>query len=186
MAKVGLEYVCFAPINTESQTEITYKAGKYLGPSTSLTGNPTRNTVTDYGDNYAVETDTSVTGGDLSLELNEEPLEISAFLLGHKFDESSNELVYNSNDVAPMGGLGYIGMTKRNNVTMYVAKFYAKTQFTEANDENTTKGETIEFNHSNLEGRIHMPATGNWKFAEEFTTREEAMAWVRAKCNISD
>ena len=121
MAKTGIEYAVFGLL----QEDGTYKNGKYLSPVTNFNGTPTKASVTDYGDNRALETDNSVTGGTLSIEMNQDEDDIYVFLLGHTKDETSGEIIYNVNDTAPYVGCGAIGKSGAK----YVAKFYKKVQF---------------------------------------------------------
>lgn len=78
MAKKGIEYVVFGKL----QANGTYKDGKRLSPAAAFNGNATKSNVKDYGDNRAVETDNSVTGGTLTVELNDDTDEIYNICLG--------------------------------------------------------------------------------------------------------
>lgn len=177
MAKTGIEYAVFGLL----QEDGTYKNGKYLSPVTNFNGTPTKASVTDYGDNRALETDNSVTGGTLSIEMNQDEDDIYVFLLGHTKDETSGEIIYNVNDTAPYVGCGAIGKSGAK----YVAKFYKKVQFSEPNDENTTKQENTTFGHTTVEGTILIPEDGAWKLREEFATLAAAKDWMNKKVGIT-
>lgn len=179
MAKKGIEYAVFGLL----QEDGTYKDGKYLSPVAGLTGTPTKSNVKDYGDNRVVETDNSVTGGTLNLELNNDADDIYTFLLGHKqMDEDGGEgsVAYNVKDVAPFVGVGAIGQSEGG----YVARFYKKVQFSEPNDENSTKQENTNFSHINLEGEIIIPEDGEWRLRRRFDTLKKAKDWLNAKVGI--
>lgn len=177
MAKKGIEYAVFGLWQEEGGT---YTGGKWLSPVAGLTGTPTKSNVKDYGDNRVVETDNSVTGGTLSLELNNDADEIYTFLLGHKEGQQKKGVVYNVNDVAPFVGVGAVGQSEGG----YVAVFYKKVQFSEPNDENQTKQESVTFNHITLEGEIIIPEDGEWKLRERFDTLKEAKDWLNEKVGI--
>lgn len=176
MAKKGIEYAVFGLL----QKDGTYKDGKRLGPVAGLTGTATKSDVKDFGDNRIVETDNSVTGGTLSMELNNDSDELYSFLLGHEKSESG-EIFYNADDIAPYMGVGAVGMSEGD----YVAKFYTKVQFGEPSDENSTKQDTVTYNHVTLEGTILVPEDGIWKRTKRFKTLETAKAYLNEIVGIT-
>lgn len=176
MAKKGLEYVVFGLL----QEDGSYKDGKYLSPAANMSGSATKANAKDYGDNRAVETDNSVTGGTLTVELNNDVDEIYSFLLGHKVDDEKG-IIFDVNDVPPFVGVGAIGKSEGE----YVAKFYTKVQFSEPNDDNATKEENTTFNHVSLEGEILIPENGLWKERKRFATLPEAKTWLDGKAGIT-
>lgn len=179
MAKKGIEYAVFGLLDEKAGT---YSGGKYLSPVAGFNGSPTKSSVTDYGDNRALETDNSVTGGTLSVELNDDDDEIYVFLLGHKKDEEGGEIVYNVNDVAPYVGCGAVGISGNK----YIAKFYKKVQFSEPNDDNTTKQENTTFGHVTVEGTILIPEDGNWRLRKGFDTLAEAKKYLNDLVGITE
>lgn len=177
MAKKGIEYVVFGLL----QEDGTYKDGKYLSPATTFNGTATKANVKDYGDNRVVETDNSVTGGTLSVELNNDEDELYTYLLGHKKAEEGGEIIFDVNDIAPFVGVGAIGQSG----TKYVTKFYNKVQFSEPNDDNQTKQENTTFNHITLEGEILVPEDGKWRRRNTFDALEEAKAYLNKIVGIT-
>lgn len=178
MAKKGIEYVVFGKL----QANGTYKDGKRLSPAAAFNGSATKSNVKDYGDNRAVETDNSVTGGTLTVELNDDTDEIYTYLLGNTQATDGEEIVSNADDIAPYVGVGAIGMSG----TKFVAKFYNKVQFSEPNDDNQTKQENTTFNHISLEGEILIPEDGNWRRRKTFATREEAKTYLNKIVGITE
>lgn len=182
MAKTGFLYACAGELKEDG----TYQKGRYLGPSATLSITVTSADAKDYGDNRVVETDTSVTGGTVSLELNEMLNELNAFLLGHSVDEQTGEVAFSQDDIAPFVGLGAIGTSQRNKANKYIGKFYKKVQFKEPNDENATKQDNVSFTHSTLEGNMFVPEDGVWKVQVEFDTLQEAKAWLNKKLEVKE
>lgn len=178
MAKKGIEYAVFGLLDEKTGK---YSGGKYLSPVAGFNGSPDKSDVTDYGDNRALETDNSVTGGTLSVELNDDDDEIYVFLLGHKKNEESGEISYNVDDIAPYVGCGAIGRSGKK----YVAKFYKKVQFSEPNDDNSTKQQNTTFNHTTVEGKILIPEGGEWKTRKTFNTLAEAKSWLNELVGIA-
>lgn len=183
MAKSGFLYVCAGRLKEDGSG---YTDGRYLGPSATFNITVTSSDVKDYGDNRVVETDTSVTGGTVSLELNEMLKEHNAFLLGHSINEESGEVIFHQDDIAPFIGLGAVGTSRRNKKNKYIGKFYTKIQCKEPNDENATKQETVSFTHSTLEGNMFVPEDGVWKLQNEFDTLDAAKAWVNEKAGVKE
>ena len=188
MAKVGLEYVVMGKLNeavSKSGATAAYTDPMYMGPNSAFNGAPTSNDVKDYGDNRTVETDTSVTGGTVTIDHNELTLEEYAYILGHTMDETGQNVISNTNDVAPFLGIGAVGKSKRNNANKYTAKFYYKTQFREPSDENATKQESTTFTHTNLEGSMYELENGDWKDQKEFDTLDDAKTWLNTKIGLT-
>lgn len=190
MAKVGMEYIVAAELTEDTDTDTGWKDVKYtnaveIGPGANFSGNPTVSDVKDYGDDRAVETDVSMTGGTISAELNEPTMENEAFMLGHTYDSTSKGMIRNANDIPPFLGLGLVGKSIRNGKMVYKAKLYAKVQFHEPNDENTTKQESVTFNHTTMEGNIFTLKNGDWKEEFEFETLTEAKSKINTVLGIT-
>ena len=178
MAKKGLRYVAFGKL----QSNGTYSDGVHLSPAASLSGNANVADVKDYGDDRIVETDKSVTGGTLTVELNNDDDDLYTYLLGHTKDQTSEEIDHSVDDVAPFVGVGCIGQSG----SAWVSKLYKKVQFAEPNDENNTKEENVSFNHITLEGDILIPEDGSWKTRKTFTTLAAAKTWLNTKLGVSE
>ena len=182
MAKKGLRYVAIGILDAEKGT---YSGGKHLSPAAHLTGTPTSANVKDYGDDRVVDTDKSVTGGTVSLELTDDDDEIYTMVLGHKTttgtDTTAKTIVYNADDVAPFVGVGAVGQSG----SKWTAKFYKKVQFAEPTDEDQTKQENTTFSHVTLEGDLLLMEDGTWKERQTFATLAEAKAWVDKKCGVA-
>jgi phi13 family phage major tail protein len=182
MSKTGFLYTCAGIL---SEDESKWTEGKYLGSAATFSITTTTSDVKDYGDNGVVETDTSVTGGTVNLELNDMEKELYAFLLGHTVDKSTGEIAFNAEDISPFVGIGAVGTSTRSKAHKYIGKFYHKVQFKEPNDENTTKQENVTFSHTSLEGNLFVPEEGLWKEQCEFDTLAEAKEWLNKKVGIT-
>jgi phi13 family phage major tail protein len=183
MAKKGFEY---AVVGKYSEETGKHTDGKYLGPTSTFNITTTSNDVKDYGDNRAVVTDTSVTGGTTSVEINEMVNELYAYMLGHTYNSEENTVVCNKDDIAPFIGMGAVGISRaEDNKDKYTAKFYKKCQMKEPNDENATQAETLTFTHTTLEGNMFVPEDGNWKEQKTFATLKEAKTWLNEKVGIT-
>ncbi len=183
MAKIGFEYIIAAELKSgTSAANAIYNAYKEVGTGASCNIAPTANDVKDYGDDRTVATDTSVTGGTVSLELNEPTLEIEAFLLGHTYDSTAKSMLRNAeSDVDPYVGMGFIGKSVNEaNEKIYKVKAIYKAQFKEANDDNTTKQESTTFNHTTLEGNLFKLENGDWSYVAQYETLADAKTALQA------
>ena len=190
MAKIGFEYIAAAKLtltSEESAETVTYTEGREIGPGANFSGTPTANDVKDFGDDRALLTDVSVTGGTISAELNEPTLENEAWMLGHAYEEETG-MIRNANDIPPYLGMGFIGKSRSSKVEgiIYRAKIYMKTQFKEPNDENTSKQESTTFNHTTMEGNVFTLKNGDWKKEKDFTTLDEAKKFINDFLKITD
>lgn len=188
MAKIGFEYIVAGELDetvSKSAETAKYKNPREIGPGANVNGSPTTSDVKDFGDDHAVETDVSVTGGTLSLELNEPTMENEAWMLGHDCAEDGG-MVRNANDVPPMIGIGFVGKSRRNNKTVFRTKIYLKTQFKEPSDENQTKQENTTFNHTTMEGSLFQLENGDWKKEQEYTDLQAAKTAINTFFGLTD
>lgn len=182
MAKKGFEYVVAAKFDEKTGT---HTDGIYMGPTSTFNITTTSNDVKDYGDNRAVVTDTSVTGGTVSCEVNEMVNKVYSYCLGHHYDEEQNLIACKKDDIAPFIGMGAVGISRgEDNKDKYTAKFYRKIQFKEPNDENATQAETLNFTHTTMEGNMFVPEDGMWKEQKTFENLKEAKKWLNEKVGI--
>lgn len=192
MAKTGFEYVVIGKLSdpeAASGAEAAYTAGMYLGPASTFNVSPNVSDVTDYGDDRAVEVDNTVTGGTVSVELNERTVDAYVSLLGHTKTEADEnnpaKVVVNANDTAPYLGIGAVGKSVKNKKKQYTVKFYYKTSYKEPNDEHATKQESTSFTHTTIEGKLFPLGNGDWKEEAYFDKLEDAKAFLNKKVGIT-
>lgn len=169
MSKYGIEYAVFARYNDDG----SYTDGRYISPVVNYNGNPNVASGSDHGDNRALDAESYVAGGAITVEFNRDQDEIYTFLLGHT-QADDGEIDYNSNDEAPIVGTGAIGRSDGK----WKVRFYKQVKFHEPNDENTTRTETIQHNHLTLEGDLMIPEDGSWKKSKIFPTFAQAKAYL--------
>ena len=130
MAFVGLKYCVFAPITTETPfTPIVYGTGVVLGRMIGANITFNRNSEPLYADDGMAESDNSITGGTISLNLDdvEEAAQVTAFGL-LKTGDPGSEVYSEVGDPAPYGGIGYVRVRRLRGVTSYVAYWLHKVQ----------------------------------------------------------
>ena len=95
-----------------------------------------------------------------------------------EFDEETGEMVRKDTDVAPYVGVGRILTKIVNGVYKYKVEFLPKVKFAEPSQEETTKGDSIEFKTPNIEGTVTKLTDGTWSKSKTFTSKEEAVAYL--------
>lgn len=184
MAKIGMEYVVMAKCTEDESGAATYSDGRYIGPSSAFSATANNNEVKDYGDDRAVESDVTLNDFSISVEVNELPLELEAFMLGHAYDSDAKEMQTTTEDIAPYLGVGFIGKSRRNNKTVYRGVWFVKCQFANPNEENATKQESTTFNHSTLEGTAYPLPNHDMSTKKEFDDLDDAKAWLNGLAGI--
>lgn len=196
MAKIGLKYPVAAVITTDATATALpkYDKGFVIGKAVQADKNIESNNNPLYGDDAVVENDTSFQNGTLTLTVDDfgntaaEGIEIQAKLLGHKVveEESVKILEKSAGDNAANVGVGYYKTKILRNQQMYEVTILLKVKFQLPSESSQTKGESIEWQTSEIEGRI-MATEFNGKYERTaiFDTEAEAIAFINKTFGIT-
>lgn len=176
MAKIGLKNFRFGILTEQLDGSATYGVGQKPAKAISCTVDISNNDVKLYADDALAESDTSFQSGSVTLGIDDEDDIVMATLLGHQIVEG--ELVRNSTDVAPYVGLGRIVTKMVNGAYKYKVEFLKKVKFSEPSQENNTKGESLEFGTSTLQGQVASLANGDWSASKTFNNMDDAQAYL--------
>lgn len=177
MAKIGLNNFRYGIATVNSTTgAITYGAATKPGKAVSFSFSPTKSDAKLYADDSLAESDTSVTGGTCTIGIDRFDDTTMAALLGHT--NSSGEIVSSINDVAPYVGLGRVTRLMVDGTQLFRVTFLAQVVFSEPNQEDSTRGESIEFSTYELEGNVIVPANGVWRKEKTFETESAAITYL--------
>lgn len=178
MAKIGLKNFLFGILTEQSDGTATYgvavKPAKAISCSVSISNNDAKL----YADDGLAESDTSFQSGTVTMGVDNEDDIVMATLLGHTI--VSGEMVRNSTDAAPYVGLGRIVTKMVNGAYKYKVEFLYKVKFAEPSQEDNTKGESLEFGTSTLEGQVAALADGRWSATKTFNTFAEAETYLNS------
>lgn len=178
MAKIGLTNFRYG-ILTEAQDGTPSYAGALTpGKAISFSAEVENNEAFLYANDGIAESDTSFKGGTATMGIDEDDQTTMSTLLGHEINEETNEMISNTEDVAPYVGVGRIVTKMVNGVYKYQVKFLYKVKFSEPSDEDNTKGEDIEFGTTEIEGNIMALGNGNWRITKTFDTKAEAISYL--------
>ena len=122
MAFVGMKHVVAAPIKTEVAGQaVTYDTGVEIGAAISATVTINRNTEGLYANDALKESDNSITGGTIDLNIDDISDDAAEKILGVKktAGESQNPTVFHeTGEAAPYVGLGYYRVRRLNGVEL--------------------------------------------------------------------
>lgn len=176
MAKIGLQNFLYGILTEASDGTATYGAGTKPGKAVSCNVSISSNDAKLYADNGLAESDTSFQSGTVSIEVDNADLTTQATLLGHTV--SNEEMVRKATDTAPYVALGRIVTKMVSGAYQYKVEFLSKVKFSEPSQENTTKGESVEFGTTTLEGIVSTLADGTWSKSKTFDTMTEAQTYL--------
>lgn len=178
MAKIGLKNFLFGILTEQEDGTATYgvaqKPAKAISCSVSITNNEAKL----FADDGLAESDTSFQSGTVSLGIDDDNDIMMATLLGHSITDG--EIERNGDDVAPYVGLGRIITKMVGGVYKYKVEFLRKVKFAEPSQDDNTRGETLEFGTSTIEGQISKLADGRWSASKTFNTMAEAQTYLNS------
>jgi phi13 family phage major tail protein len=178
MAKIGLKNFLFGILTEASDGSPSYGVAQKPAKAISCNVSITNNSASLYADDVLAESDTSFQSGTVSLGIDDEDDQMLATLLGHEIVDG--EMVRNSTDFAPYVGLGRIITKMVGGAYKYKVEFLCKVKFGEPSQENNTKGETLEFGTSTLEGQVSTLANGDWSKSQTFDSMSEAQTYLNS------
>lgn len=178
MAKIGLTNLIYSNLTEASNGTPSYDGAKTLGKAVSANVSITNNSATLYADDALAESDTSFQTGTITCGVDEDADATFAPLLGHAITDQG-EVTKNASDTAPWVGVGRIVTKMVSGVYFYKAEVLLKVKFGEPSQDDTTKGESIEFSTPEIEGTIATLADGNWCKTKTFTTKANALAYIQ-------
>ena len=139
------------------------------------------NTAELYANDGLAETDYSFKKGTLSLTVADDDDKFVAELLGNTVAEDGAEVTSSIEDVAPEFGYGHIVPKMVGGARQYKVEFFPRVKFTKVTTDNKSRGESVEFGTTAIEGTV-MPlevafngmAVGVWEKHQTFATLAEA------------
>lgn len=113
---------------------------------------PEYNTAELYANDGLAETDYSFKKGTLSLTVADDDDALCAELLGNT--DAEGEVTSNIADAAPEFGYGHIIPKMVGGARKYKVEFFPRVKFTKITSDNKTRGESVEFNTTAVEGTV--------------------------------
>lgn len=178
MAKIGLRNFRYGLLTEADDGTPSYAGPLTPGKAISCNVDISNNDATLYADDSLAESDTSFQNGTVTMSIDDEDTTTMATMLGHDVDSETGAMVRNVNDTAPYIGFGRIIVKQVNNTYKYKVEFLYKVKMSEPSQEDNTKGESVEFGTSELEGIVSALKNGNWSITNTFDTYDEAISYL--------
>lgn len=177
MAKIGLRNFRWSKLTEDELGNATYDGAHTMGKAIDCKVSISSNSATLYADDTLAESDTSFQSGTVTLGVDEDDDHDFAPLLGHAID-SEGEVVRNANDTAPYVGIARLITKMVGGAYKYKVEVLYKVKFSEPEQENTTRGESLEFGTSSIEGIVNTLGNGDWSKAKTFDDETEARTYL--------
>lgn len=177
MAKIGLNSLFYAKLTEGADGSPSYDGKKSFGKAVSANASISNNDAKLFADDVLAESDTTFQSGTITLGVDDDREATFADVLGHDISDEG-EVVRNANDTAPWVGLARIIVKMVSNVRLYKVELFYKVKFSEPSQDDSTKGESVEFKTPEIEGTVATLANGDWSISQTFATKDEALAYI--------
>lgn len=181
MAQIGLTNLWYGILTEGADGTPSYGGAKSFGKAVSAKVDVSTNDAKLYADDALAESDNSFQGAKVTLGVDDDYMTIFAEILGHKVADSGGEMERSAEDSAPWVGLGRVITKMVNGKYVYKGEFLYKVKFSEPSQEDSTKGESVDFSTPEIEGTAATLANGKWSAAQVFDTKTAAVEWVKGK-----
>lgn len=175
MARIGLKYFRYGILDVEKET---YDGALQIGKAIDCKVSLDLNSAELYADDGLAESDYSVKKGTVAITIDEDDDETLAKLTGHTITDG--EIVRKDTDTPPYVGFGRIITKVVEGAYKYKVEFLSKVKFKDALPDEKTKGESVEFTTTSLEGTVMKLEDGTWSRTKTFDNYEEAIAYLES------
>lgn len=150
--RIGCDNLVYATMTTEDTASAppVYGEVKQAIGVMSLNINPNGAQETLFADDGPMETASTLGRIEVEIQKNELTTENKADLLGHQID-AKGALVYGDSDIPPWVAIGFRTLKSNGN---YRHVWLYKGKFTEPEDSNETKGDSINFQSDTINGQF--------------------------------
>ena len=183
MARIGFRKAKYNPIDGDKYKALTGSKVPEFEKVVDEKFAPEYNTAELYANDALCESDYSFKKGTLSLTVADDEDTFVAEIMGNTV--STGEVVSSVDDTAPEVGYGHILPKLVSNVKKYKVEFFPRVKFTKVTTDNKTRGESIEFSTTAIEGTVYPLekevnglAVGTWEKHQTFATLAEAETYL--------
>ena len=183
MARIGFKKAKYNKIVGGTYASLTSNAVPVFEKVIDEKFAPEYNNAELYANDGLAETDYSFKKGVLSLTVADDDDKLCAELLGNTNEE--DEITSNIEDVASEFGYGHIIPKMVGGARKYKVEFFPRVKFTKITSDNKTRGESVEFSTTTIEGTVMPLETavnglkiGDWEKHKTFATLAEAETYL--------
>ena len=185
MARIGFKKAKYNKIVDGKYAELTDNKVPMFEKVVDEKFAPEYNSAELYANDGLAETDYSFKKGALSLTVVDDEDKFIAELFGNTIAKEGGEVASNIDDIAPEFGYGHIVHKMVNGEKKYKVEFFPRVKFTKVTTDNKSRGESVEFSTTALEGTV-MPLetavnglkVGDWEKHQTFATLQEAETYL--------
>lgn len=193
MAAIGMKYPVWAPIESYTPgSPIVYGEGVVMGEAVSADVTWQHANAEQYGDDVLVESDNSITGGNITVESTHIPYEAAQKVWGMEKRTVNEKETYGTTGIsAPYGGCGWIDTLRVKGVDSFVVNWVYKVQLGRDNKRSATKAQSLNFQNASQQGRVmavQIDASMKDFYMDETpcATLEEAFALLKSLAHIPE
>jgi phi13 family phage major tail protein len=179
MAKIGLNNFRYGILTEAEDGTPSYDGAKKLRKAISCNVEVENNDATLYADDTVVESDKTFNKATVTAGIDDDDMEVLSDLLGHTYSEADG-MVRKTDDIAPYVGFGRVITKVVDGKYKYKVEFLYKVKFGEPSQEDNTKGESVEFGTTEIEGTASALANGEWSKSKIFETKAEAITYLES------
>ena len=179
MANYGLKKPYIAQLNKATGA---YSNGMKCGKAVNLSVTPNYSEASLYGDDEQAEYEKSFNNASVTLGVTTLPINAATVLFGHTV--SGQQITYKTTDESNYVGLGTIVSEIEAGVKTYKALILPCVKFSEAANEYSTKGDTIEFKTPSIEGSASGNNSSEWKVEKIFESASAAETYIQEYLGI--
>lgn len=183
MARIGFKKAKYNKIDGSSYASLTGPTVPMFEKVIDEKFAPEFNTAELYANDILVESDYTFKKGTLSLTVADDDDKFIAEILGNTVEE--NEVTSTIDDVVPEFGYGHVIPKLVGGVKKFKVEFFPRVKFTKVTSDNKTRGESVEFSTTAIEGTVFPVETeinglkvGTWEKHQTFATLQEAEAYL--------
>lgn len=177
MARIGLNNFRYGILTEAEDGTPSYGGAKKLRKAISCNVEVENNDAELYGDDTLIESDKTFNSATVTAGIDDDDVEVLADLLGHTYSEEDG-MIRKVDDIAPYVGFGRIITKLVDGHHKYKVEFLYKVKFAEPSQEDNTKGDSVEFATTELEGTASALANGEWSKTKIFDTKAEAISYL--------
>lgn len=189
MAFIGMRHPVWAPLESETAGQMpVYGTGVVVGGAISGTVSLQHNSTVLYADDVEKESEKAITGGTVSLVVDDLSDNVMAAIMGAIINEDKSVDV--TSKTSPYGGYGYIRERSLQNKKSYTGTWIFKTQLSLNSENAQTKEQNTSYQTTTLDGEmlgVQAAADMETRFIRRktFNTLEEAVGWLNGLANIT-
>lgn len=189
MARIGMKHPVWAPLQEEVPGQMpTYGKGLVIGAAVAGTITIQRNNAELYANDALKESDNSITGGTVSIEVDGVSKAGRVAILGNVENEDGSFDA--TGDASPYGGYGYLEELSINNVRSYSGMWIFKTMLGLNNINANTRGQGTNYATTTLDGKMaaviaNKDMKNRYYRQMDFEKLEDGIAWLEKLAGIS-